>query len=180
MRSFLRNLKWRRLYCRIVNQEGSPESIAKGVSLGLFVGFGMPLGTHIIIGLPLAFLLKANKFLTVLFTFPVNPYTIPLLYPAQCYLGSLVMGSPMKIKVIKAKFKTIFTDPSWESFMNLGSDIMWPFLIGGVIIGVATAAIGYYASLGMVQRYRKRREAKLRRRLSLSSKREKTVCIKLD
>ncbi len=175
MRSFfgLGNLNWRRLYCRVVSQEGTPESIARGVSLGLFVGFGVPIGGHILIAVPLAFLLKANKFLAVLFTFPVNPYTIPVLYPIQCYLGGFVLGSPMKFSVIEAEFEAALLHPSGASLRRLGADMLWPFLAGGLIIALLSAALGYYASLGMAQKYRDRKEARLRRRLAASSMRGK-------
>ena len=180
MRKFLRYFSLRRLYYKIVNQEGTPESVARGVGLGLFVGFALPLGTHIIIGIPLAFIMRANKFLMLLFTMPVNPYTITFFYPAQCWIGAKLMGSPLTMKVIKKDFAHVFSDPSWTSFKELGSDVMWPLLLGGLLIGLITGFIGYFATLGMVQRYRMKREKALRRRLSVSSKREKTVCMKVE
>lgn len=179
MRGLLRSLSLKRLYYRVVRQEGSPESIARGVALGLFVGFFVPIGGQVVIVLLLAFLLRANKILSVLFTFPTNPWTVPFIYPVQCYFGSILMGSPLRFYEIKGQFKQFFKNPTWNGLLDLGDDIVWPFFVAGFVMAVVSAVIGYYASLGMVQKYRKRREARLRRRLSMISARDRTTTIQL-
>ena len=116
----------------------------------------------------------------ILFTMPVNPYTATFLYPFQCWMGAKLLGQNIRMKVIHADFAKFFSDPSWMALRDLSSDVLIPMLLGGLIFGVITAVFGYFSSLGMVQRYRKRKEMALRKRLSFSSKREKTVCITLD
>jgi uncharacterized protein len=173
-------LNWRRLYCRIRRQEGSPESLARGVALGLLVGFAAPLGIHGLVVIPLAFALRANKFLAYLFTFHINPYTIPLLYPFQCWLGGMILEHPLSSQVIKSDLSHLFIERSWESFKALGAELIWPFLAGGAVLGILSAVAGYFLTLGIIQWRRRSRDASLKRRLYKLAKREPDACIKPD
>lgn len=180
MLSYLKRLSLKRIYYRIIRQEGSPESIARGIGIGLFVAFLAPVGLQTVTVIPLAFLFRANKILAFIATFPTNPYTIPFIYPAQCYIGSLVMLSPMKFADVSDAFKTVYNDPTWANFVSLGNDIILPFIVGGAIFGIITGIIGYFATLGMVQRHRRRRELKLVARLSaMASAKEKSGMIEI-
>ncbi len=153
-------LSWRRLYAKLVKQEGTPESIARGVVLGLAVGFLIPIGGQVLAALALAFLCKANKIVSVMFTMLSNPYTAPFQYPAQCWLGSWLMGSPLKLSVVEEQFKAFFAAPSWASLMDLGGEFVMPFFVGGLALSVVSGAPSYWASLAMVRRYRSRKERK--------------------
>jgi len=153
-------LSWRRLYCSVIKQEGSPESVAKGVALGIFVGFLMPVGGQIVVAVPLSFLIRANKILSVMFTMLTNPYTVPFIYPFQCWLGGWLIGSPLKFETVKAQFRGFFSEPSWTALLDLGGDFVAPFFAGGLAMAVAGAIPSYYFSLSLVRRRRARKAAR--------------------
>ena len=160
MRKYFKWLSWRRVYCKIVKQEGSPESIARGLALGLFVGFAMPMGGQMIVAIPLAFLLKANKVLAVMGTVVTNPYTSLFIYPVQCWFGAQLMGAPLNLQELKAAFRALLADPTWAHFSSLGSGLIVPFFIGGFVFAVLSAVPTYYLSLYAVRAYRRRRALK--------------------
>lgn len=158
MRKYLKWLSWRRAYCYMARQEGTPESVAMGAALGLFVGFIMPVGGQLAVAIPLAFLLKANKALAIIGTMVTNPYTIVFIYPFQCWLGSLLLGSPLDFKELELRFQGFLASPSWSGLTGLGSELLWPFLLGGAALALAFSVPAYYLARYAV-RLRRRRKA---------------------
>ncbi len=158
MHRYAKWLSWRRVYCYVLRQEGSPESVAMGVALGLFVGFFMPMGGQLAVVIPLAFLLKANKALAIMGTVVTNPYTAVFIYPFQCWLGALLMGSPLELSVVEGEFKGLLASPSWASLLSLGAGLLIPFFIGGAFLAVVTSVPSYYLARYAV-RLRRRMKA---------------------
>lgn len=150
-----RNLK--RWYLKLARQDGSPEFIAKGCAIGLFIGFFMPFGCQLVVAIPLAFMLKASKLLSAAFTLVTNPYTITFIYPLQCMLGGLLIGEPLSYGALCESFRGLLKEPSFKELFDLGSDIVIPFFVGGTFLAVVSSASGYFVSLRMVRRYRERR-----------------------
>lgn len=153
-------------YWRVVRQSGTPESAAMGMAIGMFIGFIVPVGGQIILAVALAYLFKANKFLAILGTCNSNNFTIPVLYPLQCYVGGIVLGNPVSMHVIKGEITTFINNPSWQVLLELGEHILVPFFIGGAIFGIAAGLLSYYITLGLVTQYRKRKYADWNRRLA--------------
>lgn len=155
-----------RLYFKVVHQEGTPESVGRGMAIGLFIGFILPVGLQTIPALALAFVFKANKALTWLFTCISNPASIFILYPIQCYTGSLLIFHPMKYAELANKFDAIVHADGiralWNAFINLGGEIVITFFVGGLFYGTILAFIGYWTGSRMVRLYRKQRERRRR------------------
>ncbi|OGV53615.1 MAG: hypothetical protein A2017_02840 [Lentisphaerae bacterium GWF2_44_16] len=161
-------------YFKMVRQSGTPEKIARGVAVGLFVGFMIPFGFQLIVAIPLAILFKANKFFSVTGTFVTNHFTIPFIYPFQCYLGSCLLLSPLSLKLLTGQFKSLLRDPSFEALFELGHDVVIPFFAGGAFLAVIFAAAGYFAALGIVIQYRRKKSNRLRKALaSINTEQEK-------
>lgn len=152
-------------YYKIVRQEGTPESVARGAALGLFIGFLIPIGLQTVVVIPLAFLFKANKVLSFLFTMLTNPATVFFIYPIQCYIGSVILGNPMSINTLQERLFAVNWESRWDAFLGLGNDIIVTFFVGGALFGILSAPIGYFACYGVVERYRYRRQERLRKRL---------------
>lgn len=155
-------------YVKLVKQHGSPAFIARGVAVGLFVAFIVPIGPQMIMAWGLAYLLKAKKIPAVAATWVTNYLTVPFIYPIQCYIGSMIVGPRLSIKYVEQMFRDFFKNPSMDSFWDLGEDIMIPFFIGGAIFAVISAVIGYFFSYGLIVRHREKKDQKLRIRLSTS------------
>lgn len=153
---------------KLAKQSGTPECIAKGVMLGLLIGFMIPFGLQIIIVLPLAFVFKANKIVSCAFTLVTNHITIFFIYPFQCWYASYLMNwlagnsfKQLSYQTLKEIFKKFIAAPSMKALAELGNDVMVPFLVGGALLGIVSAAIGYFAALFVVRRLRERRERRI-------------------
>lgn len=158
--------KLRILYLNLVKQSGTPESISRGVAIGFFTGFFIPFGGQMIIATTLAFIFKARKIPALACTWITNPWTVPFIYPFQCYLGAKLMGGDLTFKTINKLIGTFLKEHTFESFSNLGSEITVPFFVGGAFLGLITAFGGYFASYGMIISHGKRIEAKIAKRLA--------------
>ncbi len=164
---------FKKLYIRIITQEGTPESVGRGMAIGLFIGFILPVGLQTIPALVLAFLFKANKALTWLFTCVSNPASIFILYPIQCYTGSLLVMNPMSFESLREKFGAIASADGFravvDAFLDLGLDIMIAFFAGGLFYGTILAIAGYLIGARLVRLYRDRKAKRRAARLSASS-----------
>ena len=163
--------KLRILYLKLVKQSGTPESVARGVAIGFFTGFLIPVGGQMLIAIALAFLFRARKIPAIACTWVTNPWTIPFIYPFQCYLGAKLIGCDLTFKAINSLIKTFIKERSLEALNNLGSEILVPFFVGGAFLGLITAFGFYFASYGMIISHGKRVEAKLVKRLAKLSER---------
>lgn len=151
-----------KLYLKIVKAEGSPESIARGVAVGLTIGFVLPVGFQTLPALALAFVLKANKVLSWTFTCVSNPASMFILYPFQCWVGSYLVFNPLSMKTFSSRFSVLTEASTWsEKFRALGElgvDVMVPFFAGGIFFALISAPLGYVISRRLVIAYLKRKE----------------------
>jgi len=164
--AYITRRKLRILYLKLVKQSGTPESISRGVAIGFFTGFFIPFGGQMLIAVTLAFMFKARKIPAMACTWITNPWTVPVIYPFQCYLGAKLMRSDLTLKGINRLFGTFLKEHTFESFTNLGDEILIPFFVGGVFLGLLSAVGSYFASYGMIISHGKRVEAKLAKRLA--------------
>ncbi len=142
-----------KLYLKLVRNPGTPESVGRGVAAGVFIAFFLPVG-HMAVAFPLAMLVRGARGTALLSTWVVNPLTIPVIYPVQCYLGSFMIGDLLSYPEIKQLFAEVIKHPSWGSFCDLGGDLLFSFFAGGLILGIASAVIGYFLTTEMARRYR--------------------------
>ncbi len=170
-------------YLRLVRQTGTPDFIARGVAIGLFIGMFIPFGGQFLIALGLAFLLKAHKITSIGCTWITNPWTIGFIYPFQCFLGSHFTAEPIKwsdsFKVFGDFIKDISSTEGmtfWEnienaftSLMNLGTEILIPFFLGGLVLGVILSFIGYFVAYGIITHHRMKVDMRIKRKLAIKS-----------
>ena len=158
--------KIRNIYLKLIRQTGTPESVARGVAVGFFIGFLIPIGFQMVIASGLAYILKAKQIPALACTWVTNHVTVIFIYPVQCYFGMLLMGGSRSFAEVNELFKNFLHEHTWKAFTDLGMEIIVPFLLGGLIFGIVTGVISYFTSLGMIVSYRKRVEKKMRKRLA--------------
>lgn len=111
------------------------RSVAAGIAIGLFVAF-LPLPMHMLIAAALAIPLRANLPLAVGVVWVNNPFTMVPFYYLGYQLGAVLMGSA-------ALPRETDLDPGIDWLLNEGWDILQPMLLGGVIVGLICAVLGY-------------------------------------
>jgi hypothetical protein len=144
-----------KFYLRMMRHPGTPESVGRGVAAGLFSAFIVPAG-HMLLAFPLAMLVRGARGAAVLSTWIINPLTVSVIYPVQCYLGSFIIGDPLSYTLIKRLVIDALTHPCLKTAGELGGELILSFFAGGVLLGALTAVPGYFVTTIMVRRHRKR------------------------
>ena len=146
------------LYYKIVRAGGSPDYIARGWAIGMFIGCVIPMSFQLMISVPLSFLLKGSKIGAVLGTFITNPISIIFIYPLQCFAGSKLTGGNLTLEAARNAMKGVLQDQSWENLSSLGTDLLVSFFAGGLLMAIVLTPITYLTVYQAVVRYRKIRD----------------------
>lgn len=151
------------LYTKIVRGEGSPDYIARGWALGMFVGCVVPVFCQLIIAIPLSFVIRGSKIGAALGTFITTPVTAPFIYPVVIWVGNKVVGGNLSAEASHNLLK-IFNDPGlsfgekWGAFADLGAELAAAFFAGGLLWALIMTPLTYFGARYLVVRYRKIRE----------------------
>jgi uncharacterized protein len=158
----------KKAYYRFLKIRGNPREIALGFALGVFVGMTPFMGLHTAIAVPLAALLKWNKFSAALAVWISNPLSAPAIYGITYYTGEKILFIQEGYKLpaefsIDALFYTLRSAP----------EIIGILTVGGIVTGLPLAALGYYFSLKAILEYRESIRRKLEEKKATIAKRLK-------
>lgn len=130
------------LKTRIFALKGSPEQIAKGFSLGSFIGM-MPIpGLQMFVSLGVASLIKVNKKAACVAVFNTNLFTGTFIFAFNYWLGKTILGLHSDF-VFPDKIGMGFLHVLWSS----GKNVWYSLLAGGCISGLFCAWISYHLIL---------------------------------
>ena len=100
----MRSFHWKRkliyYYGKIVRDDGTPQYIARGWGIGMFIGCVIPMSFQLLISVPLSFLLRGSKIGATLGTLITNPVTVVFIYPVQCWVGNKLIGGDLSYRII--------------------------------------------------------------------------------
>jgi len=156
-RSFLGRLKARLRVARsrMVRERMSPDRIAAGWAIGMFVGCSIPFGFQLIVSIPLALVTKTSKIGATLGTFITNPVTIFFIYPAQTWVVyRLLFGGDPQLP----------SEWTMEAVGGLAGKTVASFFIGGLALAFILAPITFFAVRKMVVDFRAAMERRRTRR----------------
>lgn len=157
----------------MVAQRGSPESIAWGVAIGMFIAFTPTFGVQVILALIVTSLLRVNRLASLPPLFVTNIATIWPVYTVQCLLGAQFLPDARSAEMLAelAKFKKLLTETglfsmveNWRGLMKMTGDLWLAIWIGGILVGGLLAVPSYFATLAVVRRHREHRARRLRAR----------------
>ncbi len=147
------SLELRRLKRKILREKMSPEDIAAGWALGMFVGCAIPFGLQLIVSVPLALMMRVSKIGATFGTLITNPVTIFFIYPAQTYVvNKLLFGGSLSYE------KLAETEWTWEVVRRLGAEVVASFFLGGLFLALLLTPITYFLVKRLVVKYRALRE----------------------
>ncbi|MCG2761511.1 MAG: DUF2062 domain-containing protein [Candidatus Delongbacteria bacterium] len=139
-----------------VRKEDSPQNIAHGLAMGVFVGFLPIIPFQTLIILLVCTIFKTNKLAGVIgSTTLTNPITAMPVFYAQHFLGRIFILHEFSYE----KFKNLFVHISVSNFNEVGKEILILFemvTIGGIIVGVIFYPFIYYITLNSVIKRRER------------------------
>ena len=111
----------------LLGSSDNPATIARGFAVGIFIAFSPFLGLHTVLAISLAFLVRGNRLVSLLASWICNPLTmIPILY-FDFKVGEILLSSTIPFPTGIHTLKDI---------MYAGSQVAWPLLVGGHLIGL--------------------------------------------
>lgn len=159
---------FKKAYYRFLKIRGNPREIALGFALGIFVSMTPFMGLHTAIAVPLAALFKWNKFSAALAVWISNPLSAPAIYGITYYIGAKVLLIQDGYKLpaefsLDALFYTLRSAP----------EIIGILTVGGIVVGLPLAVLGYYFSLKAITEYRESIRSKLEQKKAAIAKKLK-------
>jgi uncharacterized protein len=164
--SRLRRLLRRYFVEPLVLSRNPPWFDARGVAIGLIVGFGTPIGSHCVATLLLRSALRFNLIVALAFSWVCNPFNVIFLYYGYYYLGSIILGKPsMDYEVFRGLLDPIAQESYfWETlydFVRLGKDLLLRWTIAAIVLAVISGVLGYVVTLRVQTARCKRRAYKM-------------------
>ncbi len=152
-------------YNYLIRLHGSPEEVAWGFALGLFIAMTPTVGLQMLIAVPIATLLRINSAAAAAGCWLTNPFTIPFLYGLNYYVGATILG-----------YETTFHiegELTIESLLQGGGGVWWSLIVGGTINGAIVALSSFYPTKVMVKAGRATLKRRLERRRARRAARSK-------
>jgi uncharacterized protein (DUF2062 family) len=159
----------RKVYKRFIRIRGKPREVALGFALGLFIGMTPTIGVQMPIAIFFAALCKWSKLSAAIGVWISNPLTAPLIYGVTYIIGAKLMSlDPVFNMPLSPTWSTL------KAMLQKAPQALGAMTVGGAIIGLPLAVIGYYLSYEAVEKYQKDVKDKLvRQRARLADTREK-------
>lgn len=142
--------------------QGSPSSIARGATMGVFVALTPTVGLQMAIVAVLGIPLRANIPLAVAVVWISNPFTVVPMYFGYYWLGTATLGVPTRSYAeLKALFGSLLQVESvGQTFRVLGWEVAMPMSVGSALIATVGALVTYPLVLVWSRRRRERRMRK--------------------
>jgi uncharacterized protein len=138
---------------KLANLDDSPQRIALGVAVGVFLAFSPLLGLHTVLGLLIAFAFGLNRIAVLVGVFVNNPWTLLPIYGLATYVGGLLVGFPSPVPIAALGFGAIFQTRFWVEVVG-ASEFWKPLLLGSAILSFTAGALSYLIVLLVVTRAR--------------------------
>ena len=149
-------------WLQLLRIPATPENIAKGMAIGVFIGLIPLLPSQTLIAIGLAFLFKASKVAAAIGTLISNPFNWIFLYLLFYQIGRKIL--PFDIPPLSAAHM----EPT--ALLAAGWRMAAAMLTGGFVLAVPSAVIAYMATLKGMRLYRERRAKRLAGKQGQSSR----------
>ncbi|PCJ57803.1 MAG: hypothetical protein COA79_15070 [Planctomycetota bacterium] len=168
---------------QILGLDDSPESIARGVAIGLFIAFTPTIPLQMVLSILFAFILKANKTAAIVPAWVTNPLTAPPIFYLEYITGAYILRYDLLskedfLKYANKVFEFSLFQPSElyqqvaELFKESWGQLGYPMIVGSMIWAIIISISFYFITLKTVIKRRKRKEEK--KRLRRAAKQDET------
>jgi uncharacterized protein (DUF2062 family) len=130
--------KLRRALTLLLHAPDSPHRTALAFGIGVWIAFFPLLGIHTGMALLIAFAFRLSRVAILAGAYVNNPWTLVPLYMAGTGLGCLLLGVPLSRLAWPA------TDGA-EALLAVLKPLLWPYVVGNTVLGVAAGIAGYFA-----------------------------------
>lgn len=156
------------------------HKISRGIAAGVFTSFTPFFGFHFVVSGVIAWAFRGNILAALLATFFGNPVTFPVIAVLSMEIGSFLLGQPivplpdMVQAFSRASVElwrnvvAMFTDDytRWGRLGEFWRQIFLPYLVGGMVPGIACGIASYFLSKPLITAYQKARVARLKKKFA--------------
>lgn len=128
--------RWQVVYRYICRSSKNPESLARGVGLGLFIGFLPAIGFQVIIAFLTAGFFNANRIVTMLGTLVTNPFTAIPVSAFSIWLGDWVLPGT---KLSEISLKSL----DFSTVLHSSSQLGLAYVVGCLMLSCVSSSLGY-------------------------------------
>ena len=154
------------------------HKISRGIACGVFASFTPFYGLHFVTAAALAWLIGGNILASMLATFFGNPITFPVIATVSVELGTWMLGQPrVPPQDILLGFSLASVEiwgnlaalvspetAQWDETRQFYSRIFLPYLVGGILPGIACGVGAYFMANPIIASYQKGRIRKMKQR----------------
>lgn len=135
-------------YTRLIKIRGNPREIALGFAMGVFVAMSPTMGFQMAIAVPIAALFKWNKLAAAMAVWVSNPITAPFIYGPTYFVGAKLMGMSLGFHAADLASRSTML-----ALAGKAPEIFKAMTLGGVVLGLPLAVIGYYFVFFAIRKY---------------------------
>ncbi|WP_457568357.1 DUF2062 domain-containing protein [Desulfurobacterium sp.] len=139
---------------KLLELKDKPEETARGLALGVFIGFLPVNGFQVLIAITIAAFAKASKIAAAIGTHVTNPWTtVPVLiidYYVGCSILRFLGYQVMKISISSFSISRLF---------SAGLALLAPTFVGGASLGLIFSIISYFGFKKFAENIKEKRSA---------------------
>ena len=140
------------IYLKLVKIDDTPQKVALGFGLGVFVGI-MPFAGPLI-ALGLAFILRVNRASALLGSLLTNTWLSVVMFISSLKVGSMIAG--VEWRDLYKRWTDLCKDFHWSGLFKLSAaDIIVPVIIGYILIAAVIGSAAYLIALAAVKYFKK-------------------------
>lgn len=128
--------RWQVIYRYLCRSSKDPESLARGVGLGLFIGFLPAIGFQIILAVLTAEFFNANRLVSVLGTLVTNPFTAIPVSAFSLWLGDWILPGT-KLAGLSIQ------DFEFSKLLDSSAHLGFAYLLGCIVLSLTAGVLGY-------------------------------------
>lgn len=155
-----------RYYClKFTRLKGSPQSLAKGVAIGTFLGITPIIPLHTVLVLLVTFLTRTSTIAGLLATLVVcNPLTYVAQYYFSIVIGNAITPYHFNWERMKNVLDILLAKPgiaeSLQLLAGLGCEAAIILVVGGSLLALPFTIVSYFFSLRFFIRIREKKRNK--------------------
>lgn len=152
-------------YLKVIRLQGDPQTIARGMAVGVFIGITPTIPLHTIAILFFSYLLRGNTIAAFLANlFVCNPLTYFPQYYLSWLIGNWLTGGSLSWERIHAAMEVLFSGAGYaeilQTISHLGKEAVIVMLLGGFILATPFTVVSYVGSLRFFTTLRNKRRAR--------------------
>jgi hypothetical protein len=139
-------------------QAERPHYVALGFACGVWTAFFPLLGTHLVVLALLCWVLRASVIAGLAGTVVGNPWTYGLIWASSYRMGRWLLHIPPG----QGRATDALHDLHWHTLLHdislVGHDVIWPTMLGGMVLGLPVAALFYGLVYWQVRLFHERKK----------------------